>query len=88
MWSQRARSGLFVTAGGHAQLTVDPFAAILSFVAFAGTLVVMLLSLDHFGEDQMHKAEYYSLLMFAAVCGFACRCGIGFDRDLSLLSSS
>ena len=56
---------LFVTAGGHAQLTVDPFAAILSFVAFAGTLIVMLLSLDHFGENQIHKAEYYSLLMFA-----------------------
>ncbi|MCE5322987.1 NADH-quinone oxidoreductase subunit N [bacterium] len=59
--------GLFVTAGGHAQLTVDPFAAILSFVAIAGTLVVMLLSLDHFGEHQIHKAEYYSLLMFATV---------------------
>lgn len=59
--------GLFITAGGHAQLTVDPFAAILSFVAIAGTLVVMLLSLDHFGEHQRHKAEYYSLLMFATV---------------------
>ncbi|MHB9037656.1 MAG: NADH-quinone oxidoreductase subunit N [Armatimonadota bacterium] len=59
--------GLFVTAGGHAQLTVDPFAAILSFVAIAGTLIVMLLSLEHFGEHQIHKAEYYSLLMFATV---------------------
>ena len=56
---------LFVTEGGHAQLVVDPFAAIFSFVAFAGTLIVMLLSLDHFGENQIHKAEYYSLLMFA-----------------------
>ena len=56
---------LFVTSGGHAQLTLDPFAAILSFVAFAGTLIVMLLSLDHFGENQIHKAEYYALLMFA-----------------------
>lgn len=59
--------GLFVTAGGHAQLTVDPFAAIVSFIAIAGTLIVMLLSLDHFGEHQIHKAEYYSLLMFATV---------------------
>ncbi len=57
---------LFVTNGGYAQLTVDPFAAILSFVAFAGTLLVMLLSQEHFGEQQIHKAEYYSLLMFAA----------------------
>lgn len=57
---------LFVTAGGQAQLVVDPFAAIFSFVAFAGTLIVMLLSLDHFGERQIHKAEYYALLMFAA----------------------
>lgn len=57
--------GLFVV-NGHAQLTVDPFAAIFSFIAFAGTLVVMILSLDHFGEDQLHKAEYYALLMFAA----------------------
>ena len=56
---------LFVTSGGHAQLTVDPFAAILTFIAFAGTLIVMLLSLDHFGERQTHKAEYYALLMFA-----------------------
>ncbi len=57
---------LFVV-NGHAQLTVDPFAAILSFVAFAGTLVVMFLSQDHFGENMLHKAEYYSLLMFASV---------------------
>lgn len=57
--------GLF-TVAGNSQLTVDPFAAILSFVALAGTLVVMFLSQDHFGEDMAHKAEYYSLLMFAA----------------------
>ena len=57
--------GLFITAGGFAQLTVDPFAAILAFVAVAGTLIVMLLSIDHFGEHQIHKAEYYALLMFA-----------------------
>ena len=57
--------GLFVTAGGFAQLTVDAFAAILSLVAIAGTLIVMLLSIDHFGEYQPHKAEYYALLMFA-----------------------
>ena len=56
---------LFVTTGGHAQLVVDPFAAVFSFIALAGTLIVMLLSLDHFGEYQIHKAEYYSLLMFA-----------------------
>lgn len=63
---------LFVTSGGHAQLTMDPFAAIFTFVAFAGTLIVMLLSLDHFGEHQPHKAEYYSLLMFAtAAVSFA-----------------
>lgn len=55
---------LFVTANG-AQLTVDPFAMILSFIAIAGTLIVMLLSIDHFGEFQPHKAEYYALLMFA-----------------------
>lgn len=58
-------TSLFVTAGGHAQLTVDPFAAILSLIAFMGTLIVMLMSLEHFGEHQIHKAEYYSLLMFA-----------------------
>lgn len=58
--------GLFVTAGGHAQLMVDGFAAILSFVAIAATLIVMLLSIDHFGEFQNHKAEYYALLMLAA----------------------
>ena len=57
--------GLFITSGGFAQLTVDPFAAILSLVAVAGTLIVMLLSIDHFGEFQTHKAEYYALLMFA-----------------------
>ena len=56
---------LFVTAGGYAQLTVDAFAAILSFIAITATLVVMLLSIDHFGEFQNHKAEYYSLLMLA-----------------------
>ena len=44
---------------------MDPFAAILSFIAIAGTLIVMLLSIDHFGEFQTHKAEYYALLMFA-----------------------
>ena len=59
-------TSLFVTAGGHAQLTVDPFAAIFTFVALAGTLVVMLLSIDHFGEHQIHKGEYYATLMFAA----------------------
>lgn len=57
--------GLFVTGGGFAQLTVDPFAAIISVVAVAGTLIVMLMSIDHFGEFQKHKAEYYALLMFA-----------------------
>lgn len=55
---------LFVTTAG-AQLTVDPFAMILSFIAIAGTVIVMLLSIDHFGEFQTHKAEYYALLMFA-----------------------
>ena len=75
--------GLFVV-NGHAQLTVDPFAAIFSFIAFAGTLVVMILSLDHFGEDQLHKAEYYALLMFAAVAAsLGCR-RVGPDRDLSV----
>jgi len=57
-------AGLFVTSQG-AQLVVDPFAAILSFIAIAGTLIVMLLSIDHFGEFQTHKSEYYALLMFA-----------------------
>ena len=57
--------GLFVTSGGFAQLTVDGFAGILAFVAVAGTLIVMLLSIDHFGENQIHKAEYYALLMLA-----------------------
>ncbi|MDH7601517.1 MAG: NADH-quinone oxidoreductase subunit N [Armatimonadota bacterium] len=57
---------LFVTRGGHAQLTVDPFGAIFTLIAFAGTLIVMLLSLDYFEARQPHKAEYYSLLMFAA----------------------
>ncbi|MEN6583956.1 MAG: NADH-quinone oxidoreductase subunit N [Armatimonadota bacterium] len=60
-------TGLFVTSGGHAQLTVDPFAAVISFIALAGTFIVMLISLEHFGEHQAHKAEYYTLLMFAAV---------------------
>lgn len=57
--------GLFVTAGGFSQLTVDPFSAIMSFAAIAGTLIVMLMSIDYFGEFQKHKAEYYALLMFA-----------------------
>lgn len=57
--------GLFITKGGFAQLTVDPFSAIMSFVAIAGALIVMLMSIDHFGEFQKHKAEYYALLMFA-----------------------
>ncbi len=56
---------LFVSLQG-AQLTVDPFAAIFSFVAILGTLVVLLISIDHFGEDQPHKAEYYALMMFSA----------------------
>jgi len=63
---------LFVMAGGHAQLTFDPFAAVFGFIAFAGLLLVMLLSLDHFGEYQPHKAEYYSLLMFATVASALC----------------
>ncbi len=58
--------GLFITKDGFAQLTVDPFSAIMSFVAIAGALIVMLMSIDHFGEFQKHKAEYYALLMFAA----------------------
>lgn len=66
LWTQGAFEdvGLFVTSEG-AQLTVDPFAMILSIIAIAGTLIVMLLSIDHFGEFQTHKAEYYALLMFA-----------------------
>ena len=56
---------LFVTRGGHAQLTVDPFGAIFALVAFCGTLIVMLLSVDYFEARQPHKAEYYSLLMLA-----------------------
>ncbi len=59
-------NALFVTSGGHAQFTVDPFAAIFTFVAVLGTLMVMLLSIDYFGEFQRHKAEYYCLLMLAA----------------------
>ena len=58
---------LFVTGGGQAQLVIDPFSSIVAFLAIAGTFVVMLLSLEHFGEHQIHKAEYYSLLMFATV---------------------
>lgn len=58
--------GLFITGNGAAQITVDPFSAIFTFVAIAGTAIVMLLALDHFGEYQIHKAEFYSLLMFAA----------------------
>ena len=65
-------TSLFVTAGGYAQLTVDPFAAILGLVAVVGTLIVMLVSLEHFGERQIHKAEYYSLLMFAAAAAILC----------------
>lgn len=59
----------FVTAQG-AQLVFDPFALIFTFIAIAGTFLVMLISLDHFGEYQIHKGEYYSLLIFAcsAVC--------------------
>lgn len=63
---------MFVTAGGHAQLVFDPFAAIFGFIAFAGLLIVALLSLDHFGERQIHKAEYYSLLMFATAAAGLC----------------
>lgn len=58
--------GLFMTGSGAAQVTVDPFSAIFTFIAIAGTVIVMLLALDHFGEYQIHKAEFYSLLMFAA----------------------
>ncbi len=47
--------------------TMDPFAAIFSFVIFLGTLAVMLISIEHFGEFQRHKGEYYALLMFACV---------------------
>lgn len=68
--------GLFVTSGGHAQLVVDPFAAVFSFVALAATLIVMLISIEHFGERQPHKAEYYALLMLssgaAALAAAAC----------------
>jgi NADH-quinone oxidoreductase subunit N len=65
-------SNLFVTAGGHAQLVMDPFAAIFGFIACAGLLVVTLLSLDHFGEHQIHKGEYYALLMFATAAAALC----------------
>ena len=50
---------LFVV-NSHAQITVDPF-SILSFIACAGTLVVMLLSLDHFGENQLTRR---SIMLF------------------------
>lgn len=59
--------GMFFDRLGNPQLFFDPFACIVAFLIIAGTLLVMLLSIEHFGEYQLHKAEYYSLLLFAGL---------------------
>lgn len=80
---------LFVTRGGHAQLTVDPFGAIFTLIAFVGTLIVMLVSLDYFDAKQVHKAEYYALLMFATAAVSLAACAsdlIAIYLSIELLS--
>lgn len=59
--------GMFFDKLGNPQLYFDPFACILAFLIMGGTLLVMLLSIEHFGEFQPHKGEYYSLLLFAGL---------------------
>jgi len=59
--------GMFFDKLGNPQLFFDPFASIMAFLIMGGTLLVMLLSIEHFGEFQPHKAEYYSLLLFAGL---------------------
>ncbi len=59
-----SKVGLFIS-GGAALLVVDPFAALFGCLMIAGTLIVMLISIEHFGEFQKHKGEYYALLMLA-----------------------
>ncbi len=80
---------LFVTRGGHAQLTADPFGALFTLVAFAGTFIVMLVSLDYFDAAQPHKAEYYSLVMFATAAASLAACAsdlIAIYLSIELLS--
>lgn len=59
-----SKAAMFVSSGA-ALLVVDPFAALFGLLMIAGTLIVMLMSIEHFGEYQKHKGEYYALLMLA-----------------------
>ncbi len=47
-------------------LLIDPFAAFMGLIAVVGTLVVVVLSLEYFGDhNTRHRGEYYTLLFFA-----------------------
>ena len=51
---------------GMPTLVIDRFSALYGAVMLAALFFVMVLSLNYFGENQRHKAEYYSLMMRAS----------------------
>ncbi len=58
---------------GMPTLVVDRFSALYGAVMLAALFFVMVLSLNYFGENQRHKAEYYSLMMLSS-CGAVLMC--------------
>jgi NADH-quinone oxidoreductase subunit N len=46
-------------------LMMDPFAAFMSLIAVIGTFVVIIMSLEYFGDhNTKHRCEYFTLLIF------------------------
>jgi proton-translocating NADH-quinone oxidoreductase chain N len=68
MWVIIGKGGrdLFIDDKGNPLLTVDLFGAVFFLIASLGALVVMLMSIDFFADKKYHRAEYYTLLMFAS----------------------
>lgn len=47
-------------------ILVDPFAAFLGLIAVIGTFIVIVMSLEYFGDhNTRNRAEYFALLLFA-----------------------
>lgn len=47
-------------------IVVDPFAAFFGLIAIIGTFIVMVMSLEYFGDhNTKNRAEYFALLFFA-----------------------
>ncbi len=53
----------------------DPLAMFLSLAAIIGTLVVVVMSLEYFGDhNQRNRGEYFALLIFATVAAILLAC--------------